>query len=83
MGGLFGSAARLERVNLQELKIVISAIHDLNQALRFADQLLVIAEGPTKCSRGQRHILINDHRLIDESSHSGPSAANLNENYMY
>jgi len=59
------------------------AIHDLNQTLRFADQLLVSAEGPTKCSRGQRHFLIDDHRLIDESNHSRLSAANLNENYMY
>jgi iron complex transport system ATP-binding protein len=66
--------------------IVFIAIHDLNQALRFADQVLVIAEGTTKgsgpceevitgqmlrevykvdarietCSRGQRHILIDD-----------------------
>lgn len=66
--------------------IVFIAIHDLNQALRFADQVLVIANGTTqgsgpsdeviteqmlrnvyevearieKCSRGQRHILIDD-----------------------
>ncbi|SFO97426.1 iron complex transport system ATP-binding protein [Pseudomonas borbori] len=65
--------------------IVFIAIHDLNQALRFADQVLVIANGTTqgsgpsdeviteqmlrnvyqvearieKCSRGQRHILID------------------------
>ncbi|WP_415755580.1 ABC transporter ATP-binding protein [Pseudomonas leptonychotis] len=66
--------------------IVFIAIHDLNQALRFADQVLVIANGTTQgsgpsdevineqmlrevykvgarietCSRGQRHILIDD-----------------------
>ncbi|MBC3302974.1 ABC transporter ATP-binding protein [Pseudomonas sp. SWRI18] len=66
--------------------IVFIAIHDLNQALRFADQVLVIADGTTQgsglsgeviteqmlrnvykvqarieqCSRGQRHILIDD-----------------------
>ena len=66
--------------------IVFIAIHDLNQALRFADQVLVIAygtahgSGPShevitesmlrdvykvdarieQCSRGQRHILIDD-----------------------
>ncbi|MDR6609417.1 ABC transporter ATP-binding protein [Pseudomonas synxantha] len=70
----------------QRQVIVFIAIHDLNQALRFADQVLVIAEGTTKgsgpseevitgqmlrdvykvdariekCSRGQRHILIDD-----------------------
>jgi len=57
---VFSTAARPERVNLRDLKIVISAIHDLNQALRFADQLLVIAEGTTKGSQGQRHILLGD-----------------------
>lgn len=66
--------------------IVFIAIHDLNQALRFADQVLVIAHGTAhgsgpshevitelmlrdvyrvqarieQCSRGQRHILIDD-----------------------
>ncbi|TWC55696.1 iron complex transport system ATP-binding protein [Pseudomonas sp. SJZ080] len=66
--------------------IVFIAIHDLNQALRFADQVLVIANGTSHgsgscdeviteqmlrdvygvearietCSRGQRHILIDD-----------------------
>lgn len=66
--------------------IVFIAIHDLNQALRFADQVLVIADntaqgsGPSaevitesmlrqvykvearieQCSRGERHILIDD-----------------------
>jgi iron complex transport system ATP-binding protein len=66
--------------------IVFIAIHDLNQALRFADQVLVIADGTTQgsglsgeviteqmlrkvykvqarieqCSRGVRHILIDD-----------------------
>ncbi|WP_223434220.1 MULTISPECIES: ABC transporter ATP-binding protein [unclassified Pseudomonas] len=66
--------------------IVFIAIHDLNQALRFADQVLVIANGTSQgsgpsdeviteqmlrdvyevearieiCSRGQRHILIDD-----------------------
>jgi iron complex transport system ATP-binding protein len=66
--------------------IVFIAIHDLNQALRFADQVLVIADGTTQgsgpshevitesmlrsvykvearieqCSRGQRHIVIDD-----------------------
>ena len=66
--------------------IVFIAIHDLNQALRFADQVLVIANGTSRgsgpsaeviteqmlrdvyevearieiCSRGQRHILIDD-----------------------
>ncbi|AZE55506.1 putative iron ABC transporter ATP-binding protein [Pseudomonas synxantha] len=66
--------------------IVFIAIHDLNQALRFADQVLVIADGTAhgsgashdvitegmlrtvykvqarieQCSRGQRHILIDD-----------------------
>jgi len=66
--------------------IVFIAIHDLNQALRFADQVLVIANGTAQgsgpsdeviteqmlrdvygvkarietCSRGQRHILIDD-----------------------
>lgn len=66
--------------------IVFIAIHDLNQALRFADQVLVIADGTTQgsglsgeviteqmlrkvykvqarieqCSRGLRHILIDD-----------------------
>ncbi|AKJ96649.1 MULTISPECIES: ABC transporter ATP-binding protein [Pseudomonas] len=66
--------------------IVFIAIHDLNQALRFADQVLVIADGTTQgsgpshevitesmlrqvykvqarieqCSRGERHILIDD-----------------------
>jgi iron complex transport system ATP-binding protein len=66
--------------------IVFIAIHDLNQALRFADQVLVIANGTShgsgpsdeviteqmlrevykvearieKCSRAQRHILIDD-----------------------
>ncbi|SFB45959.1 iron complex transport system ATP-binding protein [Pseudomonas sp. NFIX10] len=66
--------------------IVFIAIHDLNQALRFADQVLVIADstaqgsGPSaevitesmlrqvykvearieRCSRGERHILIDD-----------------------
>ncbi|WP_434705882.1 ABC transporter ATP-binding protein [Pseudomonas sp. Z1-12] len=66
--------------------IVFIAIHDLNQALRFADQVLVIADGTAQgsgpsaevisesmlrkvykvearieqCSRGERHILIDD-----------------------
>lgn len=66
--------------------IVFIATHDLNQALRFADQVLVIANGTSQgsgpsdqvitvkmlrdvyevearveqCSRGQRHILIDD-----------------------
>jgi iron complex transport system ATP-binding protein len=66
--------------------IVFIAIHDLNQALRFADQVLIIADGTTQgsgpsneviteqmlrdvykvqarieeCSRGLRHILIDD-----------------------
>lgn len=70
----------------QRQVIVFIAIHDLNQALRFADQVLVIADstaqgsGPSaevitesmlrqvykvearieQCSRGERHILIDD-----------------------
>jgi iron complex transport system ATP-binding protein len=70
----------------QRKVIVFIAIHDLNQALRFSDQVLIIAEGTTqgsgpsneviteqmlrdvykvqarieRCSRGLRHILIDD-----------------------
>ena len=36
--------------------IVFIALHDLNQALRFADQVQARIE---RCSRGQPHILID------------------------
>ena len=36
--------------------IVFIALHDLNQALRFADQVQAPIE---RCSRGQPHILID------------------------
>lgn len=42
--------------------IVFIAIHDLNQALRFADQVLVIAEGTTQGS-GPSHEVITEQML--------------------
>ncbi|RAI65367.1 ABC transporter ATP-binding protein [Pseudomonas fluorescens] len=44
--------------------IVFIAIHDLNQALRFADQVLVIAEGTTKGS-GPSEAVITGQMLRD------------------
>lgn len=42
--------------------IVFIAIHDLNQALRFADQVLVIADGTARAS-GPSHEVINEQML--------------------
>ena len=42
--------------------IVFIALHDLNQALRFADQVLVIADGTAQGS-GQSHEVINEAML--------------------
>lgn len=42
--------------------IVFIAIHDLNQALRFADQVLVIADGTAQAS-GPSHEVINERML--------------------
>lgn len=44
--------------------IVFIAIHDLNQALRFADQVLVIADGTAQGS-GPSHEVINETMLRD------------------
>jgi hypothetical protein len=46
MGGLFGTAARPERVNLQDCHPY------LNQALPVADQALIIADGHDKNAAG-------------------------------
>ena len=42
--------------------IVFIALHDLNQALRFADQVLVIADGTAQGS-GPSHTVINEAML--------------------
>ena len=42
--------------------IVFIALHDLNQALRFADQVLVIADGTAQGS-GPSHAVINEAML--------------------
>ncbi|WGT28102.1 ABC transporter ATP-binding protein [Pseudomonas marginalis] len=51
-----GALARQQQV------IVFIALHDLNQALRFADQVLVIADGTAQGS-GASHEVITEHML--------------------
>lgn len=70
----------IRRLNEDEGKTIVMVIHDLDLALRYSDELLVMERGRVSCSGDVRHVLaegaIDRAFSINVQSHEGPFGKN-------